>query len=254
MPDVLLLAGPGAPTWITANALERAGHEFHVLLEDREPRLTFLRRRLRRLGPVVVAGQVLFQLYGVLAQRRARARIAEIMASAGLDDTPLPPQRVERVPDVNAPATRERIRALAPVAVVVCGTRILSASLLREIRVPILNLHAGMTPAYRGVHGGYWALAQGDETRCGVTVHLIDAGVDTGPIVAQIRIRPGPRDNFFTYPYLQLAAGLPALVRAVGVAVAGKPLATTPAEGESRQYFHPTLWSYLATGLRRGVW
>ncbi len=254
MPDVLLLAGPGGPTWITANALERAGHEIHVLLEDREPRLTFLRRRLRRLGPVVVAGQVLFQLYGMLAQRRARARIAEIMASAGLDDTPLPPGRVERVPDVNAPETRWRIRELAPAVVVVCGARILSRSLLEEVRVPILNLHAGITPAYRGVHGGYWALARGDKARCGATVHLIDIGVDTGPVVAQVHVRPGPRDNFFTYPYLQLAEGLPALVRAVGLVVEGKSLATTQAEGESCQYFHPTLLGYLATGLRRGVW
>ena len=56
---------------------------------------------------------------------------------------------------------------------------------------PVLNYHAGITPKYRGMNGGYWALATGDAGNFGATVHLVDAGVDTGGVLHQVRGRPG---------------------------------------------------------------
>lgn len=253
MGGVLLLAGPGPSTWVVANALAREHDDLSVVIEEREARSAFLARRLRRFGPVTVAGQALFQLYGLLGARRAAPRVREIMAEAGLDATPMPAARLHRVVSVNEPSLVAQVAEKAPDVVVVNGTRILGRALLSGIRAPVLNMHAGITPAYRGVHGGYWARARGDAERCGVTVHLVDQGVDTGRIVAQARISPGDRDSYFSYPTLQLAAGLPLMLRAVRDARAGR-LASRPAEGESRQYFHPTLWGYLATGLTRGVW
>lgn len=251
MARVLLLAGPGHSTWILANALAGAGHQLTVIIEAGEPRRAFLRRRLRKLGPVTVAGQLLFALWARLAAGRAEARRRAILAAAGLDETPLPAGRARSIGNANGAASL--IDAAAPEAIVVSGTRILSRALLDAIRVPVLNIHAGITPAYRGVHGGYWALARGDRENCGVTVHLVDPGVDTGGIVAQTAISPDPEDSFHTYPALQFAAGVPLLLEAVRAAVAGR-LVVRPAAGESRQYFHPTLWGYIATGLRRGVW
>ena len=114
-------------------------------------------------------------------------------------------------------------------------------------------MHAGITPRYRGVHGGYWALASGDAAHCGVTVHLVDAGIDTGGILAQALIRPTPVDSFVTYPLLQLAAGLPLLVDAARAGLAGtlRPL-PADAASPSRLWSHPTLAQWLS-GWRRGV-
>jgi folate-dependent phosphoribosylglycinamide formyltransferase PurN len=144
------------------------------------------------------------------------------------------------------------LRDLAPQVVVVAGTRIISQSVLEAITATFINLHAGMTPRYRGVHGGYWALACGDREHCGVTVHVVDPGVDTGDVIAQARIEPTERDTFATYPLLQLVAGLPLLTGAVRAALEGT-LQQRPASGPSRQWYHPTLWGYLVTWLRRGV-
>lgn len=251
MARVLLLAGQGDSTWVLANALADAGHDLRVVIEQPEPRGRFLRRRLRRLGPIQVAGQVLFALYARLVRFRTAARRKAILAAAGLDGTPADPGAYRSIRDANNAAGL--IAKAAPDVMVVNGTRILSRTLLDSIEAPVLNIHAGITPAYRGVHGGYWALARGDRASCGVTVHLIDPGVDTGGIVAQTLIDPGPQDNFFTYPALQLAAGVPLLLDAVEAAQAGR-LTAKPATGVSHQYFHPTLWDYLAIGLRRGVW
>lgn len=260
MAGVLLLAGPGPSTWIVANALAREHADLTVVIEERESRAVFLRRRARKLGLPAVAGQVLFQIWGKIGAHRADARVREIMDSAGLDDRPMDPGRYRRVASANDPSMVSLIAAVGVDVVVVNGTRILSRALLDSIGaigVPVLNTHAGITPAYRGVHGGYWARARGDMARCGVTVHMVDAGVDTGAIVAQATIAPGPRDNFFTYPMLQMAAAMPLLLQAVREARSGPlspRLAARPNGGESRQYFHPTLWEYVATGLRHGVW
>jgi len=260
MAGVLLLAGPGPSAWIVANALAREHADLTMIVEEREPRTVFLRRRVRKLGLPAVAGQVLFQLWGKIGARRAAGRVREIMESAGLDDRPMlqgiRPDHTQRVASANDPSVAFLIATAEPDVVVVNGTRILSRALLdliAAIPAPVLNIHAGITPAYRGVHGGYWARARGDMARCGVTVHQVDAGVDTGAVVAQAAIAPGPRDNFFSYPMLQMAAAVPLLLKAVRDARSGR-LEPLPISGESRQYYHPTLWGYVATGLRHGVW
>src|SRR5438093_9923670 len=46
--------------------------------------------------------------------------------------------------------------------VVVNGTRIISEAVLTASDAVFINMHAGITPKYRGVHGGYWALYNGD--------------------------------------------------------------------------------------------
>jgi folate-dependent phosphoribosylglycinamide formyltransferase PurN len=147
----------------------------------------------------------------------------------------------------------EALKRSAPRVVVVGGTRIISGEVLDAVAAPFLNMHAGMTPRYRGVHGGYWALASGDREHCGVTVHVVDRGVDTGAVVAQARIEPTSRDSFATYPYLQLVTGLPLLVGAVRAALRGTLAESEGVPGPSRQWYHPTAWGYLATRVRRGV-
>lgn len=60
---------------------------------------------------------------------------------------------------------------------------ILPPAFLRHIRVCI-NVHGTLLPKYPGARSLNWVIARG-ETQSGVTVHIVDAGVDTGPIVLQ---------------------------------------------------------------------
>ena len=43
-------------------------------------------------------------------------------------------------------------------------------------------MHPGVCPEYRNAHGCFWALANGDAERVGMTLLKVDAGVDTGPV------------------------------------------------------------------------
>lgn len=65
---------------------------------------------------------------------------------------------------------------------VACFSRKLPASLLRLPRLGCLNVHPSLLPAHRGPDPLFWIFHDGDEAG-GVTVHLMDEGFDSGPIV-----------------------------------------------------------------------
>lgn len=48
----------------------------------------------------------------------------------------------------------------------------------------LFNLHYSLLPAYKGCYPGIWPILNG-ESKSGVTLHEIDSGIDTGPIIAQ---------------------------------------------------------------------
>lgn len=72
--------------------------------------------------------------------------------------------------------------------------RILGAPFLDGIGRPVINTHPALLPAFPGAHAVRDALAHG-VTVTGTTVHLVDAGVDTGPILAQEAVPVLPGDT-----------------------------------------------------------
>jgi hypothetical protein len=147
------------------HALHARWSDVPVVLEESPSRLRLLRRRVQKLGLSVVAGQLAFRaaLFPALAAASSRRR-RNIVRDHMLDDSPFGGE-VVRVPSVNDPETQAQLRRLDPAVVVVNGTRILGRETLTCVAAPFVNTHAGITPYYRGVHGGYWALADGSWTR-----------------------------------------------------------------------------------------
>jgi methionyl-tRNA formyltransferase len=89
------------------------------------------------------------------------------------------------VGDLRASATREALAAYAPDALcVACFARKLPASLLSLPRLGALNVHPSLLPDNRGPDPLFWTFWRGDEAT-GVTIHLMDERLDTGPILAQ---------------------------------------------------------------------
>ena len=58
----------------------------------------------------------------------------------------------------------------------------------------VINVHPSLLPAFPGTHAVADALAAG-ASETGVTVHYVDEGVDTGPVIVQERVRIGPEDT-----------------------------------------------------------
>lgn len=64
------------------------------------------------------------------------------------------------------------------------GTTIISSDVIDRFAGRSLNMHPGLLPKYAGLHCHQWAIRNG-ETVQGLTVHVMDRGVDTGAILAQ---------------------------------------------------------------------
>lgn len=254
----MLLTTQGALGNIVINRLAAAFPGLTVIREQPETKASILKRRARRLGRLTAASQAAAGICVRLAARRQRARVTAICDSHGLDRSPPCTVRIVEVASVNAPDCHAELARLAPGVVAVYGTRLLSRATLSACDAPFVNYHAGITPEYRGQHPGYWALANGEPERAGVTVHLVDAGVDTGAVVAQRAVALSSAvDSIASYQYVQMAHGLPLLVDAVAAALTGTLTARDLSTDVSRTtplHYPPTLMQYIRNGLGRGVW
>lgn len=257
-PCVLLLGDRSAATASVAHALRNhlgTKATLTVVLEESSPKLALARRRARRLGWWTVSGQVAFVgLVMPWLRRRGRRRVAQIARNHHLDLTPV--RDPVLVKTVNDDGTIALLGLAAPTVVVVHGTRIISRAVLEGLEVPVLNVHAGVTPRYRGVHGGYWARREGRPDLAGSTVHLVDPGIDTGGIVAQATFSCDDVDSIATYPYLHLACAIPLLLEQVDAVLEGiSPETVPPLTGAERSQlrWHPTAWDYFTAIRRVGV-
>lgn len=248
----VMLACDGASTRIMYHGICSDVDVTLVILEDKVPAMTMVRRRMKQLGFSRTMGQLLFIGLNRLLSGLSRRRICRLIKEYGLDDSPLPREIVRKVRSVNSEEAVRLLQDARPDAVVVNGTRIISKRVLSSVAVPFINTHMGITPKYRGVHGGYWALVQGDAENCGVTVHLVDEGVDTGGVLYQDRITPSRADNFNTLPVHQIAKAIP-LMRAALRDVGEGRVQSKNGVYPSKLWYHPTLFEYLKYWIKRGA-
>ncbi len=81
----------------------------------------------------------------------------------------------------------QRLRAAAPDLIVVWSySMLLPQAVLDVPRLGAVNVHGGLLPEYRGGHVMQWAIING-EADTGVTLHYLDVGIDTGPVIADAR-------------------------------------------------------------------
>ncbi len=106
-----------------------------------------------------------------------------------------------------------RIASYRPDLVVLAGfMRILAPSVVRRFR--IVNTHPSLLPAFPGAHALRDALAAG-VAETGVTVHWVDDGVDTGPVIAQVTVPVQPDDDEDSLRVRVQAAEKPLYVSAI---------------------------------------
>jgi hypothetical protein len=249
---IVVLTAQGTLSQIVVNGL--AGHlgPVVVISETPETRGEIFRRRVRLLGIVPALGQIALGI-AMRFDRRRRARLQAVWQKFGMNPVIDPAIPVHAVPSVNSDECRQLLKKLEPDVVAVYGTRLLKPATLDAVPAPFINYHAGITPKYRGQDPGYWALATGDPEHAGVTVHLVDDGVDTGSVLYQQRVQFARGDNLATYQHVQAATALPLFARAIEDALAGR-LRPVDVDLPSMKWFPPTIWTYVRIGLTRGVW
>ena len=242
---IVLLAGKGTSTNILYNALKNDLTIDTIIVEEPVGKRTFLKKRIKKLGLWRVSGQILFQFFIVkILNLSSGKRKKAILQQFSMDNSALPLEKIKQVVSVNDETCLQLLHKIGPQLVIVNGTRIISRRILDAVSAPFINMHAGITPQYRGVHGAYWALVNNDEKNCGVTIHLVDAGIDTGGVICQKTITVDRTDNFVTYPLLQLGEGIPLMKQAI-TDILQNHLVRIEASKQSRLWSHPTIWQYL---------
>jgi len=79
---------------------------------------------------------------------------------------------------------------------------IISNEILFNSKVPIINLHISYLPWNKGAHPNFWSFYE--STPSGVSIHLMDSGIDTGPILFQKYVNFNSKENTFEKTYKRL--------------------------------------------------
>lgn len=249
---LIALVGDAPHAWTMVNAPRRRLGNFPVIVERGEPASAFRARRRKKLGAGAVYSMKAAQLAAEITKPLSRSRLAELQASC--DASPVPDHLRINVVNLNDADTLAKIRAMTPKAVFVASTGMLRRPLLEACACRVVNYHSGANPAYRGINGGYFALVNGEPEHFGVTLHLVDLGVDTGPILATNRVPVAANDNMQTYMTLMAAKSQQLVVETMERVMAGDTRPLPPGDLPSNQYYAPTLGQYLANGITRDVW
>lgn len=190
MSRLLILCGRSARHLYVANALCRAGEVVAIVQETGGD--WSLGKTLKKLRPA----NLLRKAWRWLRDRRRytgnpEAKFFFSGANPRLDH----PELVREVPHINHPDVVKLARDLRPDLICVFGTSLIRGDLLHEGRLGIVNLHGGLSPEYRGADCTFWALYNNEPDKIGCTLHYIDAGIDTGRLIAHISPEVGAGDT-----------------------------------------------------------
>jgi formyltetrahydrofolate-dependent phosphoribosylglycinamide formyltransferase len=162
--------------------------------------------RTRLVVLISGSGTLLQALLDAVADPRYPAEVVAVVAdthgAAGLQRA-----RAAGVPAVPVPlaehadraawdlALRDAIEAFEPDWVVSAGfMRLLGPAVLSAFPLRVVNTHPALLPSFPGAHAVRDALAHGVRIT-GSTIHLVDEGVDTGPIIDQRAVEVDPDDD-----------------------------------------------------------
>jgi methionyl-tRNA formyltransferase len=121
------------------------------------------------------------------------------------------------------------------VLVVAAYGLILPPAVLSWPRFGCINIHASLLPRWRGAAPIQHAILAGDPVT-GVTIMQMDAGLDTGPMIAKAETPLGPSESAGTLTDRLAGLGADAIVESLGRLRRGETLAATPQPAEGATY------------------
>jgi folate-dependent phosphoribosylglycinamide formyltransferase PurN len=222
--------------------------------------VVFERERVSSLVPRIIAkikhSGMRSLVSRLVASPRARVDRAPDSGRATQVD-PVAYCRAKRIPyyevaSLDSPDGRALVARLQPDLAVHAGAGILRAPLLALPRLGTLNAHMGVLPYYRGMNVAEWARFNGDPVGC--SVHLVDPGIDTGPIACVRIVDTQAAASIGEVRHLVDDAQIALLGDVIRYAVRSGSLPPTRSQGmeEGRQLFrmHPEVAAVLNGELR----
>jgi methionyl-tRNA formyltransferase len=208
--------------------------------------VSILKRRTPRIGIFAVANQALLVLYRFIFEKgRDKRALQEIFNNKPTDH--IEPKGIDmlEVKDINSDKVRDFIKAKKPQLVVVSGTPLLNQSIIDAAKGRVINLHPGYAPQYRGRYGSFWPIYNKEPELVGVTVHFVDAGIDTGAILVQQQVDYYTDDTLKEITYKQHKIGGDLLIKCLTQFDALAANAYHKTDCPDKNYIAPGLTHYL---------
>jgi methionyl-tRNA formyltransferase len=136
---------------------------------------------------------------------------------------------------INDAAEVQLMAGLKPDIVLVYGTGILKDGIIGAFEGRIINIHLGLSPYYRGSGTNFWPLVNREPEYVGATILQLDAGIDTGPVIAHVRPEIASGDGPHDIGNKAIVAACDALCAAAIACIEGRAPAV-PQEGKGRLY------------------
>jgi hypothetical protein len=241
-----LLDREGLASWL-ASRLRLAGL---IIIRDEPARLwRAARRELRRVGLLGFVDVVAFRAY---ARLRLAHGDAAWEARTVADLRRRYPVDLEAIPHItvstpNGDDARSFLTRVQPDVVIARCKVILKPDIVALPRAGTFVFHPGICPEYRNAHGCFWALANRDLDRVGMTLLRADAGVDTGPVYLHAGCDfDEVRESHVVIQHRVVVENLDAIERILIALCRGEAVAPIPTKGRrSAVWGQPRLTHYL---------
>jgi Methionyl-tRNA formyltransferase len=116
--------------------------------------------------------------------------------------------------DQNSPRARAQLKQWSADLAIFTGGNILREETLKIFRLGVLNSHLAMLPEVRGMSSPEWSLLAG--VPLGITIHFMDRGIDTGPILLRHEFTVAPEcDSLIDLRNRMIAEGIELIVQTV---------------------------------------
>src|SRR5690625_4104664 len=125
---------------------------------------------------------------------RPKAHVIGLAAGHGVETVVLDPKQFASKAEYEKTILQRLLRANVQWIVLAGYMRIIGKDLLEAFPNKIINIHPSLLPAFPGKHAVEQALEAGVKVS-GVTIHYVDEGIDTGPIIAQEPVTVFPKDT-----------------------------------------------------------
>jgi methionyl-tRNA formyltransferase len=163
-----------------------------IIQEPRNRLWRRVRREIDRVGTFRFLDVLAFRLYYrcLLATKDERWERQELREKCLVYGNIPPDTAILKTSSPNTQATESFIRRLNPDLVLARCKVLLKESIFSIPAKGTFVMHPGICPEYRNAHGCFWALANRDLNKVGMTLIRIDKGVDTGPAF-----------GYYSYPF-----------------------------------------------------
>jgi folate-dependent phosphoribosylglycinamide formyltransferase PurN len=207
--------------------------------------------RARRFGVVHTLGLLSSLPLRLLITQRDEQEINERIRALPRPPVTLQPEKAIYVETVNGPDAVEAISRLEPDVVIQVKAGILRRQVFEIARIGTLNLHPGIAPLIKGQEPGYWALWEQKREWIGATLHYIDDGIDTGPVLAYAPVKPYGEGERYPSLYARTTElGVKCLVEALCRLERGDRWTISPPQGEHVYRTIPSGWRLLLLEIR----